>query len=95
MNFNLFYKKIDSTLRGQPDVEIEAMLDELGFDLAFIVPSFPANGRKVETAIYTSRRIRKSQNNFHAIGFVPDIFKNQINRQVSLIEPRRREERRI
>lgn len=87
MNFNLFYKKIDSTLRGQPDVEIEAMLDELGFDLAFIVPSFPANGRKVENGyLYIEKNPEKSQNNFHAIGFVPDIFKNQINRQVSLIE---------
>src|SRR5665647_1582169 len=45
---NLFYKKIDSTLRGHPGIEIEAMLDELGFNMAFIVPSFPSNGRTVK-----------------------------------------------
>ena len=38
MNFKLYYKKIDSTLRGQPDVEIEAMMDEMGYEMAFIVP---------------------------------------------------------
>ena len=65
MNFNLFYKKIDSTLRGQPDVEIEAMLDELGFDLAFIVPSFPANGRKVENGyLYIEKNPEKARTIF-------------------------------
>jgi len=87
MNFNMFYKKIDSTLRGQPDVEIKAMLDELGFDLAFIVPSFPANGRKVENGyLYIEKNSEKSRNTFHPIGFVPDIFKKKIDRPISLIE---------
>lgn len=87
MNFNLFYKKIDSTMRGQPDVEIKAMLDELGFDLAFIVPSFPANGRKVENGyLYIEKNSEKSRNNFNPISFVPDIFKRKIDRPISLIE---------
>lgn len=84
MNFNVFYKKIDSTLRGQPDVEVEAMLDELGFDLAFVVPSYPANGRKMENGyLYIERDHESGQQNV-PIGFVPDVFKT-IRRPVALI----------
>ncbi len=41
------YKKIDSTFRGNVAEETEALMDEFGFDLAVIAPSFPANGRIV------------------------------------------------
>ncbi|MDK2877404.1 MAG: D-threonate/D-erythronate kinase [Thermoanaerobacteraceae bacterium] len=87
MNFKLYYKKIDSTLRGQPDVEIEAMMDEMGYEMAFIVPSFPANGRKVEKGyLYIDKNLKEEQSNFQSIGFVPDIFKNKKDKPVSLIE---------
>ncbi|RKL63833.1 four-carbon acid sugar kinase family protein [Thermoanaerobacteraceae bacterium SP2] len=87
MNFKLYYKKIDSTLRGQPDVEIEAMMDEMGYEMAFIVPSFPANGRKVEKGyLYIDKNLKEEQSNFQSIGFVPDIFKNKTTKMVSLIE---------
>jgi uncharacterized protein YgbK (DUF1537 family) len=38
------YKKIDSTLRGQPAVELQACLSELG-SVALVAPAFPAQGR--------------------------------------------------
>ena len=41
----LFYKKIDSTLRGNVGTELDAVMDELNADLSFVVPSFPATGR--------------------------------------------------
>jgi uncharacterized protein YgbK (DUF1537 family) len=39
------YKKIDSTMRGRPGLEIAAMLDESNAECAFVVPAFPDAGR--------------------------------------------------
>lgn len=40
-----YYKKIDSTLRGNIGIELQAILD-LGFhDFALVMPAFPKNGR--------------------------------------------------
>ncbi len=39
------YKKIDSTLRGNVGAELEAIMDQLGFEKAVVAPAFPANGR--------------------------------------------------
>jgi uncharacterized protein YgbK (DUF1537 family) len=41
----LFYKKVDSLMRGHPAVELSAMLDALGLDRALVAPAFPAQGR--------------------------------------------------
>ncbi|WP_199880784.1 four-carbon acid sugar kinase family protein [Bacillus massiliglaciei] len=41
----LFYKKIDSTLRGNIGSEIDAMMDVFSFDFAVIAPALPALGR--------------------------------------------------
>jgi len=41
----LIFKKIDSTLRGNLGPEIDAAMDEFGFEWAAVVPAFPANGR--------------------------------------------------
>jgi len=85
--FNLFYKKIDSTLRGHPGIEIEAMLDELGFNMAFIVPAFPDNGRIVENGyLYIKKRSSSEKGiQFHPIGYVPDMIKNEITRPLAMI----------
>ncbi|NWG20586.1 MAG: four-carbon acid sugar kinase family protein [Chloroflexi bacterium] len=40
-----WYKKIDSTLRGNPGAEIDALLDTLNLPWALVCPSFPAQGR--------------------------------------------------
>lgn len=45
LNLEYFYKKIDSTLRGNIAVETLAMLDVLKWDAAIIVPAFPSEGR--------------------------------------------------
>ncbi len=46
-NFHIekFYKKIDSTLRGNVAVEVLAMLDAIDFDAAVIAPAFIQEGR--------------------------------------------------
>jgi uncharacterized protein YgbK (DUF1537 family) len=45
INPDYFYKKIDSTLRGNIAVEVIAMLEVLNWDAAIIVPAFPAESR--------------------------------------------------
>lgn len=44
---DIVYKKIDSTLRGNPGAEIEAMLHEGTFRTALVCPAMPKTGRTV------------------------------------------------
>ncbi len=43
--FGRIYKKVDSTFRGNPGIELEAVMDALDSKLAILVPSYPDNGR--------------------------------------------------
>lgn len=45
LNIEHFYKKIDSTVRGNIAVETLTMLDVLDMDAAVIIPAFPSEGR--------------------------------------------------
>ncbi len=45
INPDYFYKKIDSTLRGNIAVEVMSVLEVLGLDCALIIPAFPQEGR--------------------------------------------------
>jgi uncharacterized protein YgbK (DUF1537 family) len=47
----LFYKKIDSTLRGNPAEEILAVMDAAGYEFAIVSPSAPKNNRTVVDGI--------------------------------------------
>ena len=42
------FHKVDSTLRGHPGVEMDALLETLGRSLALFAPAFPAMGRTVQ-----------------------------------------------
>jgi uncharacterized protein YgbK (DUF1537 family) len=43
--YDMIYKKVDSTLRGNIGTEIRALMEGGMFDFAAIVPAYPANGR--------------------------------------------------
>jgi len=47
LGIKLFYKKVDSTLRGNIGAEIDAVLDELDYDCVFFASSYPEQGRTV------------------------------------------------
>ncbi len=47
----LKYKKVDSTLRGNPGVEIAAILDSSSFDAALVTPALPKLGRTVKDGV--------------------------------------------
>ncbi|MFS0774940.1 four-carbon acid sugar kinase family protein [Neobacillus sp. 3P2-tot-E-2] len=49
---DLVYKKIDSTMRGNIGVEINAIYDSFSPDFVIIAPAFPVNGRKVINGIH-------------------------------------------
>ena len=44
-NVRVVFKKVDSTLRGNPGAEIEAILDETGYAAALVCPAMPKTGR--------------------------------------------------
>ena len=44
-SFDYYYKKIDSTLRGNIAIETLTMLNLLNYDCAIIIPAFPQEGR--------------------------------------------------
>ncbi|MCX7780896.1 MAG: four-carbon acid sugar kinase family protein [Negativicutes bacterium] len=50
--YDLIYKKVDSTLRGNLGPEIDAIMDECGFGLAVVAPAFPQNGRTTVNAVH-------------------------------------------
>jgi len=44
-NPDFFFKKIDSTIRGNIAVEVLGMLEVLGWDAGIVIPAFPLEGR--------------------------------------------------
>ncbi|MCF6095736.1 hypothetical protein L1766_01745 [Thermovorax subterraneus] len=86
MGYPIFYKKIDSTLRGNPDVEIEAMLDEFNSDLAIVVPAFPANGRIVKDGyLYVKRMAQNGEDILQKLCYIPDVLRSLNSRCISVI----------
>lgn len=89
-NFDYYYKKIDSTLRGHIALETLTMLNILEYDAAIIIPAFPQEGRitvggyhmckgvpigKTEIAIDPHSPITESH--------VPSLLKSQLGEGVS------------
>ncbi len=52
-----FYKKIDSTYRGNVGTEVDAMLDTLGYPAAAVISAVPGAGRTVRNGICLVRGI--------------------------------------
>lgn len=91
-SFDYYYKKIDSTLRGNIAVETLTILDVLEYDAAVIIPAFPQEGRitvggyhlakgvpigKTEMAIDPHSPITESH--------VPTLLKSQLEENLSEI----------
>lgn len=47
----VFYKKIDSTFRGNIGIEIETMMNELSYNICILANGFPDLGRTIEDGI--------------------------------------------
>lgn len=51
-----FYKKIDSTLRGHPGLELATLLERVGYTRALVAPAFPAQGRVTREGVHYVHR---------------------------------------
>ncbi|NLA91585.1 MAG: four-carbon acid sugar kinase family protein [Synergistaceae bacterium] len=51
MGKRVFYKKVDSTLRGNIRAEVAVLREELGFPLTIFTPAFPENRRTVKDGL--------------------------------------------
>ena len=59
-----FYKKVDSVLRGEVTAEVEALMRELGRDVALLVPANPSLGRVIRDGQYLIRGVPIHQTEF-------------------------------
>ncbi len=88
----LLYKKIDSTLRGWIGAEIKVMLDALPSSVAWIVPAYPKQGRRMEQGIYTvhGRPLHETEFISDVVGgivdsLIPPLLERQIGERVCFI----------
>lgn len=97
LNLEFFYKKIDSTLRGNIAVETLAMLEVLDWDAAVIVPAFPSESRITVGGYHLSKGVpierTEVARDVHSPIFeshIPTLLKSQLKEEqkdlVGLIE---------
>ncbi|QQK78896.1 four-carbon acid sugar kinase family protein [Salicibibacter cibi] len=88
-SFDVFYKKIDSTLRGNIGAEIEAIQVAGGFDLVVIAPAFPEAGRVTIDGFHYVNDVPIDQTLFAkdphtpvSEAYIPSLIKKQTDREV-------------
>ncbi len=92
-NIICHYKKIDSTMRGNPGAEISALMDSLGIKRAIIAPALPVYGRTtVNGNVYVDNVLLENTEFAHdpvspvRASYIPHIFSLQTNKTISVIE---------
>ncbi|WP_246105596.1 four-carbon acid sugar kinase family protein [Sporomusa termitida] len=86
LGFKRFYKKIDSTLRGNIIEELQAMMDALALTLAVIVPSYPAHGRIVENGYLQLVQEWGGSSVPVPVGYIPSIIRCSPSLPVAVID---------
>jgi uncharacterized protein YgbK (DUF1537 family) len=86
LNLDYYYKKIDSTIRGNIAVETLAMLKTLNWDAAIIAPAFPSENRITVGGYHLLKGIpierTEMARDVHAPIFeshIPTLLKSQLN----------------
>ena len=87
-NPDYFFKKIDSTVRGNITVETLGMLEVLGWDAAVVIPAFPAEGRVTVGGYHLLRgtpieRTEMARDPYSPIceSHLPTLFSNRIGEE--------------
>jgi uncharacterized protein YgbK (DUF1537 family) len=87
-----FYKKVDSTLRGNIGRELDAVMDALGIRMAIVAPAFPAYGRTtvdgyqlVNGLPITEAEFANDLLNPVSESHIPTLLKNETKRKVGHI----------
>ena len=85
LNLEYFYKKIDSTVRGNIAIETLAMVEKLGYDASIIIPAFPSEGRITVGGYHLSKgvpigRTEMARDPHSPIteSHIPSLFKSQL-----------------
>jgi len=93
MGARLKYKKVDSTLRGNIGVELDAVIDELDLKAVIVSPAFPAtnrltlNGRQLVNGIPLEKtEFAKDAVNPVKDSHIPTLIKKQTRRKTELID---------
>ncbi|QTL99794.1 hypothetical protein GM661_18450 [Iocasia frigidifontis] len=88
-----FYKKIDSTLRGNIGKELEVLMDFLDKDLCILAPSFPGNNRLTVGGYLLVNNEPLGLSQYYQGGldpwqgsYIPDYIQQQTDLPVGLVE---------
>ena len=82
----IFYKKIDSTLRGNIGVELDTLMDEIGVNHCFMAPAYPDQNRTTLNGVHHIKGVKISETEyFNETKLVSStltcLVKNQTNRK--------------
>lgn len=91
-NITLLYKKIDSTMRGNIGIELDAIYNKMKPEFMIIAPGFPETNRKIinghlfvnEDLIHETNFAYDPKNPIKS-SFVPELIKKSTNHLVGLI----------
>lgn len=91
-NIKYFYKKLDSTFRGNIGAEISGLMDSLELKFAILVPAFPSNRRTtkngmvyVDDVLLAETEISKDPRTPVKESFIPDIVSQQTDKKIEII----------
>jgi uncharacterized protein YgbK (DUF1537 family) len=89
--FSRFYKKIDSTLRGNIGAEIDAVMDATGISRAYVAPAYPAYNRITIDGIHLIdgtpvNETEYSQDLVMEESHIPSLLESQSKRKIGHIE---------
>lgn len=85
MNYQYFYKKIDSVFRGNIGQELDAMMDALDYNLALLIPAIPSNGRVIMDGYLNVISIKNGQEKIVNKLYLPQYLQEQTKKKIGLI----------
>ncbi|MCW4038348.1 MAG: hypothetical protein NWF13_06385 [Candidatus Bathyarchaeota archaeon] len=93
MGAELLYKKIDSTLRGNLGVELDAAMDTLVVSAVILCPAYPKNGRITvggfhlkNQSLIEDTEVAKDPESPVRQSHIPTLIRSQSGKRVSLID---------
>jgi len=86
MGFNRLYKKVDSTLRGNFAVELDAVMKVVNPAIAIFSPAYPTEGRTlVEGVVHVNNSFRSPGLNRALKRGVPYVLKRKTSRRIAQV----------
>jgi uncharacterized protein YgbK (DUF1537 family) len=93
MGVELLYKKIDSTLRGNLGVELDAAIDTLAVSAVILCPAYPKNGRITvggfhlkNQSLIEDTEVAKDPESPVRQSHIPTLIRSQSGKRVSLVD---------